>query len=62
MSLADRWPLDDHHDLREPSPHVALVAGVVGDPLHGGGVQRLQHDRPDAADEHGRVAVHAGDR
>jgi hypothetical protein len=34
---------------------------VVGDSLHGGGVEGLQHDRADAADEHRGVAVHTAD-
>ena len=52
---------DVGRDLGQAAPHVAAVARVVGHPLHRGGVQRLQHDRPDPADEHRGVAVHAGD-
>ncbi|UUZ60107.1 hypothetical protein LP418_03820 [Nocardioides sp. B-3] len=46
---------------RQPAPHVAAVAGVVGDRLHRGRVHGLEQDRADTADEHGRVAVDADD-
>ena len=46
----------------EPAPHVAAVAGVLGDGAHRGRVQGLQHQRAQPADEHRGVAVHARDR
>ena len=45
----------------QASPRVAAVAGVLVDGRHRQRVQRLQQQRPDAADEHRRVAVHGAD-
>ncbi len=46
----------------QPTPHVAAVAGVLGDRGHRLRLHRLQQHRPDAPDEHRRVAVHDRDR
>ena len=43
-------------------PRITLEAGMRGHRGHGERVQRLQQQRADAADEHGRVAVHPPDR
>jgi hypothetical protein len=40
---------------------VLAVVGVLGHARHGEGVQGLEHERPDPADEHGRVPVHLPD-
>ena len=47
---------------RQPAPHVAAVAGVLGDRGHRLRLQGLQQHGPDPADEHRRVAVHDRDR
>ncbi len=46
----------------EATPHVTAVAGVLRDRPHRRRVQRLQEQGAHAADEHGGVAVHLGDR
>src|SRR6185437_4723302 len=43
-------------------PRVAAETGMSRHRGHGQRVQRLQQQRPDPADEHGRVPVHAADR
>ena len=46
----------------QPAPRVAAVVGVLGDSRHGERVQRLEEQRPQAADEHRGVGVHPPDR
>ena len=46
----------------QPAPHVAAEARVLRDRAHRDRVQRLEQQRAQPADEHRRVAVHAGDR
>ncbi len=46
----------------QPSPRVALVAGVARHPRHRERVQRLQQEGGDPAGEHRRVLVHPPDR
>ena len=46
----------------EPSPRVAPVVGVLRDTGHRQRVQRLEQQRPQPADEHRGVGVHATDR
>ena len=46
----------------QPPPGITLVPGMGRHRGHGQRVQRLQQQRADAADEHGRVAVHPADR
>ena len=49
----------EHRGALQASRRVLLVAGVLGDPRHNQGVQRLEEQRADAADEHGpEVGVH----
>ena len=59
---AERGDREEAAGAGEPAPHVAAVARVLGHGGHRRRVQGLEQHRPDAADEHRRVAVHAADR
>ena len=43
----------------EAAPHIVAVVAVVGHARHRQRVQRLDHQRPQTAHQHGRVAVQA---
>ena len=59
---AERGDREEAAGARQPAPHVAAVAGVLGDGGHRRRVHGLQQHGPDPADEHRGVAVDAGDR
>ena len=46
----------------QSTPRVVAIVGVLGDTGHGQGMQRLQQQGPQPADEHRGVSMHPADR
>jgi len=62
IDTAERGYRDEVAGALQPTPRIAAVAGVSGDPGHGERMERLQQQRAQTAHVHRRVRVHGADR